>query len=131
MRIICTILTYAGIVYAITPYHVNNSTNNATTPHLKLSSVTHLTAAKVTPEACGTKTVTFYETATAAPSPKVKKPFGYNQDNFQNQAEGSLKLQPCTHWTHDKKNPNNLIPKPVGEKTSLYYAENGDASKFV
>ncbi|KAH7381443.1 hypothetical protein DE146DRAFT_286217 [Phaeosphaeria sp. MPI-PUGE-AT-0046c] len=60
----------------------------------------------------------------SSPTAKVGKPFGYNEEQFR-KTEGDMKLKACNHWTHDAKDPKNLVPTSVGDKTQLYYAENG------
>lgn len=135
----------------------NNSSSNATTiklstgtsPSKASSSTIALKSTNSPPNVCG-KPVTVYETAygaggntyptkvagsagasgsKASPTAKVGKPFGYKEEQFRPKTEGDMKLKACNHWSLDTKDPKNLIPTAVGEKTQLYYAENGKPRK--
>lgn len=64
----------------------------------------------------------------SSPTARVGKPFGYNEEQFR-KTEGDMKLKACNHWSHDAKDPKNLVPTSVGDKTQLYYAENGTPRK--
>jgi hypothetical protein len=66
----------------------------------------------------------------ASPSAKVGKPFGYSEEHFRPKTEGDMKLKSCNHWSHNAKDPKNIIPTTVGEKTQIYYAENGKPRKL-
>jgi hypothetical protein len=66
----------------------------------------------------------------ASPSAKVGKPFGYSEEKFRPKTDGDVTLKSCNHWSHNAKDPKNIIPTVVGEKTQLYYAENGKPRKL-
>jgi hypothetical protein len=65
----------------------------------------------------------------ARPTGKIAKPFGQNEEYFTYNSGEDVKLQPCSHWSQNTKDPKNLVPK---DKTQLYYAEGGrdNASKY-
>jgi hypothetical protein len=123
------------------------------------NSTTSLRSTPLPPKACAVNIVTVYETAygakanpaatraasgsaanptviksasgsKASPLAKVAKPFGYNEEQFRPKTEGDVMLKACNHWSHDAKDPKNLIPTSVGDKTQLYYAENGKPRKL-
>jgi len=145
MRVVGTAVALASVASAYTPalsYGAQNSTRNATASSqvypVGSSSVAPLYPTGAAPDTCDAAAVTVYETvyATAggpppakptASGPKVGKPYGYKQENFYSKTEGDVKLEPCNHWTHNANNPQHLVPTAVGDKTQLYYAENGDA----
>lgn len=161
MHLLSTITVFTGLATAFTPanyYGSNNSSQNASTPIKpvlsssirlgKQSENTISLKATDAPKVCGPSTVTVYETAyggkvqptgtvrngyyaNASPSAKVAKPFGYKEEQFKSSTGEDVKLQACNHWSHDAKNPKNLIPNSVGEKTQLYYAENGKPRKYL
>jgi hypothetical protein len=154
MRFIGTAIAFASITAAFTPsysYNTNNSSSHNGSTTIKLSTNTSpnkasnstisLKSTNAPPKVCGVNTVTVYETAygaksyptvtktasgsKASPTAKVGKPFGYKEEQFRPKTEGDVVLKACNHWSHDAKDPKNLIPTSVGEKTQLYYAENG------
>lgn len=147
MRIIIgTAVAFAGIATALAPpypYHTNTSSQDASST-IKLSTNTTSTrtsnstiSSKLT-SACAVNTVTAYatpvdakasSTAAASPTVRVGQLFGYSEGTFRSETEEDVKLQPCNHWNHNAKDPRNLIPSSVGEKTNLYYAQNGNPRK--
>ena len=64
----------------------------------------------------------------ARPTGKVAKPFGQKEEYFTYNSGEDIKMQPCSHWSENAKDPKKLMPK---DKTQLYYAEGGrdNASK--
>lgn len=148
MRFVGAVVAFASVASAFTPAspydsnkqynNVNSSVDNCTTTSIhKTSIVSTTTTSTSTSLATVTVKGTRYgakatsSSAKASPSAKVGKPFGYKNEDFQYNTENTAKLQPCTHWTHDTKNPKNLVPTVVGDKTQLYYAEDGDAREYV
>ncbi|KAI8932265.1 hypothetical protein NX059_010466 [Plenodomus lindquistii] len=148
MRFLGTAIAFASVTTAFAPpypYNANNSSRNASTAIKassntnlnKGSSVISLVSTPIIQKACNVDTVTVYETTyatkahptglKASPTAKVAKPFGYKEEKFRPQTEGDVQLKPCNHWSHDVKDPKNLLPTPAGDKTQLYYAENGEA----
>lgn len=148
MRVVGTAIALTSVASAFSPalqYVAQNSTGNATASskvdYVGSSSLIPLHPTQVAVKTCDAAPVTVYETvygsqgspsatasgAKASPSAKVGKPYGYKQEDFNFKTEGDVKLQSCNHWDHNAKDPQHLVPTVVGDKTQLYYAENGDA----
>ena len=145
MRVVGTAVALASVASAFSPalpYGANNATGNATASnkvhHVDSSSAAPLYPTGVAAKTCDAAPVTVYETVygsagsppgakPTASAAKVGKPFGYKQEEFHSKMEGDVKLESCNHWTHNANNPQHLVPTVVGDKTQLYYAENGDA----
>ncbi|KAF1921341.1 hypothetical protein BDU57DRAFT_46632 [Ampelomyces quisqualis] len=146
MRFVDAAVALAGIATALSPpaySHDGDRSGNDVTPTIEVSSgPTSYEATRSTPKVCRAKSAPVYETvyggkadstatkaaggSKASPSAKVGKPFGYNEEQFHHKTEGHMKLKSCNHWSHNAKDPNHIVPTNVGEKTQIYYAENGE-----
>ncbi|CAN9275031.1 unnamed protein product [Alternaria alternata] len=83
---------------------------------------TNLTSIPAGPEPTTSTMISASSHYGARPTSKIAKPFGQNEEYFKYNSGQDVKLQPCSHWSQNTKDPKNLVPKG---KTQLYYAEGG------